>query len=282
VWSFVACVASSPLAHAQQQTGEILQQTAGVAMDRENVGRNMSGQQSNAQSPAGQAVPVLVELFTAEGCSTCPPADNLLAGMIASQPASGVFIVGLGEHVDYWDRLGWKDRFSSEAFTRRQQLYADRFKNESVYTPQMVVDGQTAFVGSDLEAARRAIERAAGLPHGVVRMEIDTSVRNRVAITVTPGNLRASPDDHADIVVALIEDGLQTEVKRGENKGRTLTHAAVVREMVTARAADDGGAARVVITIAQDWRRERMRAVVFVQERTSRRVLATASAPLGG
>src|SRR5262245_10107268 len=235
------------------------------------------------QVPAasGGAVPVLVELFTAEGCSSCPPADGLLAGMIASQPAAGVLIVGLGEHVDYWDRLGWKDRFSSAAFTRRQQLYADRFGAENVYTPQMVVDGQTAFIGSDLAAARHAIERAATAPRGVARLDVDASVKTRVAVSVTTSGLPVTAGERSDVIVVIVEDGLRTDVKRGENKGKMLTHAAVVREMVTAgEAAEDGAAVRAEVKIQPDWQRERLRAVAFVQERKSRRVLAVAVAPL--
>jgi hypothetical protein len=229
-----------------------------------------------------QPVPVLVELFTAEGCSTCPPADKLLEAMIASQPAAGAIIVGLGEHVDYWDRLGWKDRFSSAAFTKRQQVYADRFKEENVFTPQMVVDGQTAFVGSDVEAARRAIERAAAAAHGIVRLQIESSGANQVTVSVTASALPATEGDRADVVFALIEDGLRTDVKRGENKGRTLTHAAVVREMTAAgEVTGDAAPVRAELKIGRDWRRERMRVVAFVQERKSRRVLATASAPIG-
>src|SRR5258708_30693112 len=104
--------------------------------------------------------PVIVELFTSEGCSDCPPADVLLEKLIATQPIGGAEIIGLGQHVDYWDRLGWKDRFSSSALTNRQQLYQTRFGTESIYTPQMVVDGRTEFVGSDASAARKAIEKA--------------------------------------------------------------------------------------------------------------------------
>src|SRR3954452_9345022 len=108
---------------------------------------------------AGSATPVVVELFTSEGCSDCPPADTLLEKLIAAPPVGGVEIIGLGEHVDYWDRLGWKDRFSSAAAASRQQLYQTRFATESIYTPQMVVDGRTEFVGSDAGAARKAIEK---------------------------------------------------------------------------------------------------------------------------
>jgi hypothetical protein len=236
---------------------------------------------TNLPPSSDRPVPVLVELFTAEGCSTCPPADKLLDAMIASQPTASAIIVGLGEHVDYWDRLGWKDRFSSAAFTRRQQLYAERFKGENVYTPQMVVDGETAFVGNDVEAARRAIERAAAAPHGVVGLQLESSVANRVAVSVTVSGLPAM-DDRAEVIVALVEDGLQTDVKRGENKGRMLTHAAVVREMTTVgEVTNDGTAVRAELKIGQDWRRERMKVVAFIQKRKSRRILATASAPLG-
>src|SRR5258706_4144338 len=128
---------------------------------------------STGTAAAPAAVPILVELFTAEGCSSCPAADRLLEKMIESQPATGVELVGLGEHVDYWDSLGWKDRFSSAKLTARQQGYAARLKTEDVYTPQMIVDGREAFVGSDLSAARRAIETASALPHGVIQVAIE-------------------------------------------------------------------------------------------------------------
>ena len=222
-------------------------------------------------------VPVLVELFTAEGCSSCPPADVLLEKMIESQPAAGATIIGLGEHVDYWDRLGWKDRFSSAAMTTRQQRYADRSKNADVYTPQMVVDGQEAFVGSDLNAARRAIENAIARQHGTVRLAVEMLDGNVVRATGTISGLPASASgDRADVLVGITEDRLRTDVKRGENQGRTLTHAAVVRDLRTV--AEGVGASSSIdakIKLSSDWSRPNLKVVAFVQERTSRRVLAT-------
>jgi len=233
-----------------------------------------------AAAPAA-TVPVLVELFTAEGCSSCPPADTLLEKMIESQPASGAEIVGLGEHVDYWNRLGWKDRFSSAAFTARQQRYAARSKSDDVYTPQMVVDGQDAFVGSDINAARRAIEHAVTTPHAVVRIA-QAVTANSVAVSVAVTGLPAlTSGDRADIVVAVIEDRLRTDVRGGENKGRSLTHAAVVRDMRTiGEASTAAGSAETKVQIATDWNRANLKLVAFAQERSSRRVLGTAVAAL--
>jgi len=247
----------------------------------DGVGTETSPSPLRPQSAAGTPIPVLVELFTAEGCSSCPPADTLLEKLIESQPAAGVQIVGLGEHVDYWDRLGWKDRFSSAALTARQQKYANRSKGADIYTPQMVVDGQDAFVGSDIAAARRAIERAVAGPHGGVRIAVGEAANAaQVAVTVASLPARAA-GDRADLLVAITEDRLRTDVKRGENQGRTLTHAAVVREIRTvAEGVSSSSVAEMTIKLASDWSRPNLKVVAFVQERGSRRVLATAVATI--
>jgi hypothetical protein len=231
--------------------------------------------------------PIVVELFTSEGCSDCPPADTLLEKLAATQPVAGAEIIALGEHVDYWDRLGWKDRFSSAAVTGRQQGYQARFGTESIYTPQMVVDGRAEFVGSDATAAHKAIERSLKAPHGVIALdavnagaEFDRPIRIRVSATDLP---TISPGDHADIVLLITESGLKTDVKRGENHGRTLSHAPVVRYMATIGQIAEGaiiGSARADFAIAADWQRDRLTVVSFVQEVRSRAILAAAAVPL--
>jgi len=232
-----------------------------------------------AQSPS---TPVLVELFTSEGCRDCPPADTVLQNLLDAAPVAGVQVIGLGHHVDYWDRLGWKDRFSSAALTDRQRGYATRFASESIYTPQMVVDGRAEFVGSDASAARKAIERALKTLHGVVNIELQAGAANRVPVTVVVRDLPSlDRGDRADILVAVTEDGLRSSVTRGENNGKLLRHAAVVRSMTTiGEAAAAGGEARAEIPIASDWRRDNLKVVAFVQARKDRAVLASAAVPL--
>src|SRR5262249_21628838 len=157
--------------------------------------------------------PVIVELFTSEGCSDCPSADIVLAKLVAEQPIDGADVIGLGEHVDYWDQLGWKDRFSSAALTKRQQAYGAQFHLGSVYTRQMVVDGRAQFVGSDGVAARKAIERAVAVSHASLTIRIDSTSARAAAATVTVADVpRLGRGDHADIYIAVTEDRITTDV----------------------------------------------------------------------
>jgi hypothetical protein len=226
-----------------------------------------------------QATAVLVELFTSEGCSSCPPADALFERLVSTQPSTAAEIIGLGQHVDYWDQLGWRDRFSSAALTSRQQLYAARFNNESIYTPQMVVDGRAELVGNDAAAARTAIDRAAAARHGVVRIGVEPGAADRLAVSVAVADLPpVGKGDRADIIVAVTEDHLRSDVKSGENHGRTLAHAAVVRHMTTLGEATAAGAssARADIAIGSGWQRDNLKIVAFVQERRGRTILGSA------
>jgi hypothetical protein len=240
---------------------------------------------SGGVQTAPPATPVIVELFTSEGCSDCPPADTLLEKLLATQPIAGAQIIGLGEHVDYWDRLGWKDRFSSAALTGRQQRYQTRFGTESIYTPQMVVDGRAEFVGSDASAARKAIERSLTAAHGVVTIDLTSVEARPLRVGVTVADLpRVARGDRADILVLVTEAALSTDVKRGENHGKTLKHAPIVRYLATigqiAGEASSSGPTVAEIPLAADWQRDHLAVVAFVQEAHGRTILASASAPL--
>ena len=222
-----------------------------------------------AAPPAPAGTPVLVELFTSVGCSSCPPADRLLARLAADQPVPGALIVPLSLHIDYWNRLGWADPFSSGPFTDRQGAYAAHFGGPGrVYTPQMVVDGSAEFVGSDDRAARRAIAGAARASKALVRVLADGVGGVRVTV--------AGAAAGADVLLAVVEEGLSSDVTRGENAGKTLAHVAVARALIAAGRTDARGRfdASVPVPPGPGARR----ALAFAQERGAGRVLGV-SAP---
>ena len=169
---------------------------------------------------AAQPVPVIVELFTSEGCSSCPPADALLSRYAKSSPVGGVEVIALGEHVDYWNHGGWTDPFSSTSYTSRQYGYASTFHLNSVYTPQMIVDGKAQFVGSDGAAVRAAIARAAQLPKASVSVSETVPGRFLVSVRHLPASAASDP---AEVFLAATEDNLASSVGGGENSGRPST-----------------------------------------------------------
>ncbi len=167
----------------------------------------------------------LLELFTSEGCSSCPPADALLAKL--SDERDRVF--ALSFHVDYWDRLGWKDRFSSAAWTARQRAYAERFELSSLYTPQLVVNGSLQIVGSDRTGAERAVRAALANP---ARVEVAVEAVAR-GDEVTAQCRVTSPPPHTVLQVAWVDAGESSSPDAGENRGRSLHHVNVVRDLRT-------------------------------------------------
>ena len=236
-----------------------------------------TGGRPHAASPT----PVIVELFTSEGCSSCPPADELLARIAAAPSVDGAMVVPLGEHVDYWDQLGWRDRFSSASYTHRQETYAQRLGGDGPYTPQLVIDGRSECVGSDAAAARREVARAAALPHGTLTIDLGGPAGPGLHVAVRASNLPQKPSDRADVLLAITEDDLRSVVTRGENHGRTLTHAAVVRQLtLVGEATGSSAGLEQAIAIAPDWRRDALHVVAFVQERRTGAILAAASVPL--
>ena len=166
-------------------------------------------------------VPVLVELFTSEGCSSCPPADSLLRKLDKEQPVPGAEMIVLSEHVDYWNQLGWKDPFSSALYTDRQRQYAGTLSGE-VYTPEMVVDGAKGFVGSNERDARRAVEEAARAGKPVIRIEAERQDKK------TKISIHFDQPMDGTLYLALAHEQMASQVLRGENAGRDLSHVAVV------------------------------------------------------
>ena len=212
---------------------------------------------------------VIVELFTSEGCSSCPPADAVLARL----ENSGEAIV-LGEHVTYWDHQGWKDRFSAETFTQRQEEYVRRFRIESAYTPQMVVNGQAEFVGSDEGRARQEILKAAREPKA--RVELSPK-DGEVAIKVA--ELPAAAKG-ANVILAVTETRLDTDVRGGENGGHKLRHTGVVRSMATVGRMDGKSgnyAAQAHYRLDPSWKRENVKLVVFLEDRASKKIWGAAA-----
>ena len=231
----------------------------------------------------GLSVMVMAELFTSEGCSSCPPADDVLTRFINNQPVPGVIVVGLGEHVDYWDRLGWRDPFSSASLTSRQSQYgANVFRTGSIYTPQMVVDGRFEGVGSEFGAIRKAIVEAAKAPKATITLSARRK-GNDVIVDLHLDAANVVRKEPADVTVAITEDRLVTEVRRGENRGRTLRHTAVVRSLMTIGELGPGDptfSMSVSSAPAHDWKSENLRVVAFVQERQSRRIVGVGAVPL--
>lgn len=221
---------------------------------------------------------VLVELFTSQGCSSCPPADRLLGQLPSS--VDGVEVLPLSFHVDYWDDLGWRDPYSSAEWTARQRRYSSVVAGGRVYTPQLVVQGAADVLGSDRDDAVEAIRAAARAERGgriEARATESATGNQRLSVAVEAEIDGAA---RADALVALVESGLSTKVARGENGGRALANQFVVRRLVKAFALERGGVRRGEVHLDLDpaWRRDRLAVTVFLQDPASLRVLAAASA----
>ncbi len=214
----------------------------------------------------------VVELFTSEGCSSCPPADKHAGELADEAGKDGRNLFVLSFHVDYWDSLGWKDPYSSKEATARQSAYAMAWRARSAYTPQMVVNGAVGFVGSDRSRAEQEIDKALAQDAPV---ELDASVKSEGKRTLEVHAI-AKPDAQPirrdwDIVAALVERGLTQKPKRGENKGRTLTHDNVVRVFGVKELTGDD--ATIELKIPKGVDREKSDVIVLVQDRKTLKIL---------
>lgn len=208
----------------------------------------------------------VVELFTSEGCSSCPPADKALA-KIAREYPDNVYVLGF--HVDYWDRLGWKDAYSSEDYTHRQQEYAQQFRLNSIYTPQAVVNGKKEFVGSDESRLRSAVEAALAVaPTGKISLSAQCDDGRHVKVSYTlddPGK--------ATLQVALVQSQAISQVLRGENQGRKLQHVNVVRAFQSASLKSSGNGGVVDLKLPDGLQVKDCKIIAFLQNKEDGRII---------
>lgn len=228
--------------------------------------------------------PILIELFTSEGCSSCPPADALLEKFDRSQPVAGAELIVLSEHVDYWNYIGWTDPYSSSFYSERQNSYAQRFGRDSVYTPEMVVDGNSEFVGSDAQSADRALVEARKTPKIGVRLSaVALAGAGELNAHVETDMLPASYGrGESDVYLAVALGHAESKVLRGENSGRRLSHAGVVRSLTkvgTLRSGQSFGK-DVRIKLQPGMSPQNVRLVAFIQEPGAGRVFGATMQPL--
>jgi len=237
--------------------------------------------QSDSQSPAAShaGVPVLVELFTSEGCSSCPPADVILQRLDDYQPISGAQLIVLSEHVTYWDQQGWKDPNSSTAFTDRQSAYETALGEKESYTPQFVIDGSQSVSLEKLKNLEDALNKAkenTKIPVRITSLSADPS---------NPATLRlhietdTNPNKHnADVYVAVALNHVESQVLRGENGGKHLIHIAVLQQLnrVGKLAKGKSFAQDVQIKLKPNEDLKDVRLVAFAQESGQGKLLGAA------
>ncbi len=230
--------------------------------------------------PVGASAVAVVELFTSEGCSSCPPADALLRRIHLKTVSSGQLIVGLSEHVTYWNQLGWKDAYSDQVFTDRQERYAASHALEGPYTPQMVVNGGAEFVGSNAVALQRAMQADAARPHADLRIRSLTKDGDALQVSFI---LRNAGSAAVDIMAAVTDDADESNVAHGENAGRHLQHVAVARTLtrVATVTGDAEQTVRVPLPAAAHASATAGRhLVLFAQQPHQGRIVGAATLPL--
>jgi hypothetical protein len=221
---------------------------------------------------------VLVELFTSEGCSSCPPADALLQKMDGKLSSTGQIVVALSEHVTYWNQQGWADPFSQQIFTDRQSSYGDRFRLDDVYTPQMVVNGDQQVSGGNGPAIQKALAAQAAAP--TVSVKIVSAAMEGKILKVTLAVSGELPRQGADIVAVVAENHVTSNVSRGENGGKTLTHVSVARTLTKVATLRNAATMTVKVPLGSGPAAAPRHLVVFAQTVGLGKVLSVATAPL--
>jgi hypothetical protein len=221
--------------------------------------------------------PVLIELFTSEGCSSCPPADTLLRQINGMHTDTGQLIVGVSEHVTYWNNLGWNDPYSTSTFTDRQNSYGMRFHLDSVYTPQIVVNGERQVLGSDRSAVLRAVQET---DHpSQLKVQIVSTTVSGDTLTISYAIRETSSSEGADLFAILADDVDTSNVLRGENSGRTITHVSVARNLTHIGTIHDGTENVIQLPLANT-RHSAQHLILFAQAKHLGPVLSVDTAPL--
>ena len=225
-----------------------------------------------ANPPDQTRVPILLELFTSEGCSSCPPVDEFVRRMDETQPVDGVQVIVLSEHVDYWDQDGWKDKYSSAQFTERQNGYVHALNLQTAYTPQMIVDGNIVLKGSssDIEQAFAKELKVPKIPVRIASAKIETPLQLTVRVEA-----EAAEKHGGTIWVAVALDHAASQVSAGENSGKQLQHVAVVQELRKVGKLDKGKSFSqdVTLKLKPDTDPKNLRIIAFVQESNEGKVL---------
>ncbi len=216
---------------------------------------------------------ILIELFTSEGCSSCPPADRLMSEIVDTE-YDEVDVIGISFHVDYWDYIGWKDPYADQLFTQRQRTYARKFYSNQVYTPQMVVNGKYEFVGSNRTKWKSTFEKLKTKePTYSIKLDEMKLDGKEVVIEVS-----SDSDDRVILNAALVERGLSQNVTRGENRGRQLFHDNVVRSFKTRQF--DGQSNVLKLEIPEDMDLSRSSLILYAQNEKRWEVVGALRKPL--
>ena len=237
---------------------------------------------SGSVSGMTDRTPVLVELFTSEGCSSCPPADRFLE-KLDHQPVAGAEMIVLSEHVDYWNHIGWKDPYSAHLYSERQSIYGKRFGLDSVYTPQMVVDGSSEFVGSNSALADKAFAKTLGVPKISVHLSLISADPSAVHVHLDTAALEPSfGAREAEVQIAVALNRAESQVSSGENAGHRLAHVSVVRSLtkVGVLKRGEGLSEDVHLNLGPVSESHDLRLIAFVQEPQQGRVLGAALLPV--
>lgn len=213
----------------------------------------------------------LIELFTSEGCSSCPPADEAISDIQNEYKNENVVAVGF--HVDYWDRLGWKDAFSSPDNTARQEYYSSIFKLSSIYTPEAVVNGKYQFVGSDKSKIVNTVEeQLKSKPSEIINLNVTGNSEGNIEVKFS---INGNTSDNDQMVLLLVEKAATTNVKKGENGGRTLHHINIVRKMAVTSTFSKEGAEN--FTLPSDLKKENAFITAFTQNKKTGAVTGVAT-----